>query len=571
MSDHPLSADCASSCDGPSRRELFAALAAAGVGTPVFQRALAAQAEKTGRITPEVIEQAEWISGLKLSEADRKSVARTVSRWQGGQRKLRGVKLANSVPFPLVFTPAAAPHTAAPHTAAPPADRAGSIDVSDKEAPKKPASDEDLAFLPVSKLAGLLRSRKVSSVELTKLYLARLKEYDPVLSCVVTLTEETALKQAQKADEEIGKGNYRGALHGIPWGAKDLIAYPGYPTTWGAEAYREQKLDTKATVAKKLEEAGAVLVAKLSLGALAMGDHWYGDRVTKNPWNPTQGSSGSSAGSASATAAGLAGFTLGSETLGSIVSPCRVCGTSGLRPTFGRVSRYGCMTLCWSMDKIGPIARSLEDCALVFGAIHGRDDLDASTVDRPFSWPARRALKDLKVGYFEGRTPEKTQKVLKELGVKLVPIQLPSKYLFNELIVILNAESAAAFDELTRNGGPIPATWRNTFQSGPFISATDYIRANRIRALLMQEMEETMRKVDLYVGGNDLLLTNMTGHPEIVLPNGLVKRNEVEVPTSITFTGRLYGEADLLALGHAYQKETGYHLKRPAMEKLKKG
>jgi Asp-tRNA(Asn)/Glu-tRNA(Gln) amidotransferase A subunit family amidase len=562
VSNHPLSGDRTSS-DAPNRRELLAALAAVGVGSPVFQRAVAAQAEKTGGITPETIEQAEWITGLKLSEADRKSVARTVSRWQGMQRKLRGVKLANSVPFPLVFTPVAT---------AQPAEKSGTVALTDKEAPKKPDSDEDLAFLPVSKLAGLLRTRKVSSVELTKLYLARLKEYDPVLSCVVTLTEKTAIEQAQKADEEIGKGNYRGPLHGIPWGAKDLIAYPGYPTTWGAEAYREQKLDTKATVAKKLEEAGAVLVAKLSLGALAMGDRWFGERMTKNPWDPTTGSSGSSAGSASATAAGLTGFAIGSETLGSIVSPCRVCGTSGLRPTFGRVSRFGCMTLCWSMDKIGPIARSLEDCALVFGAIHGRDDRDPSTVNRPFSWPATRPLKDIKVGYFEDRTPEKTRTVLKELGVKLVQIQLPSKYLYNELFLILNAESAAAFEDLTRNGGTLPATWRNTFQSGPFIPATDYIRANRIRALLMQEMEELMKKVDVYIGqAEDLLLTNMTGHPEIVLPNGSVKRRGVEVPSFLTFTGRLYGETDLLAVGHAYQKETGFHLKRPAMDKLKKG
>lgn len=561
MSDHPLSTESAFSFDGPSRRELLGVLAAAGVGSPVFQRAVVAQAEKTGRITAEMIAQAEWISGLKLSEEDRNNVARTVSRWQAAERKLRGVKLANSVPFPLVFTPA---------PVALPAERTGTVDLSDKEAPKRPVSDEDLAFLPVAKLAGLLRTRKVSSVELTKLYLARLKEYDPALSCVVTLTEPTALKLAARADEEIGKGHYRGPLHGVPWGAKDLIAYPGYPTTWGAEAYREQKLDTTATVAKKLEHAGAVLVAKLSLGALAMGDHWFGNRITKNPWNPTQGSSGSSAGSASATAAGLTGFALGSETLGSIVSPSRVCGTSGLRPTFGRVSRYGCMTLSWSMDKIGPIARSLEDCALVFGSIHGRDDLDASTVNRPFSWPSTRPLKSLKVGYFEDSTPEQTRKVLKELGVKLVPIKLPSKYLLNELILILNAECAAAFDELTREGGPLPATWRNTFQSGRFISAIDYIRANRVRALLMQEMEETMQKVDLYVGGNDLLLTNMTGHPEIVLPNGLVKRRGVEVPSSITFTGRLYGEMELLAVGHAYQKETGFHLKRPPMEKLKK-
>ncbi len=422
----------------------------------------------------------------------------------------------------------------------------------------------------MAELAPLVRTRKVSSLELTKLYLNRLKEYDPVLSCVVTLTEKTALAQAAQADKEIAAGRYRGPLHGIPWGAKDLIAYPGYPTTWGAEAYKDQEVKVKATVAQKLEDAGAVLLAKLSLGALANGDRWFADRWTKNPWDPRRGSSGSSAGSASATAAGLAGFTLGSETLGSIISPCRVCGTSGLRPTFGRVSRHGCMTLCWSMDKIGPIARSLEDCALVFGAIHGRDGLDASAVDRPFSWPGKRPLKSLKVGYFEGAGSERARKVLKSLGVGLVPIKLPSKYLYNELSNILYAEAAAAFDELTRGGEKLPPTWRTAFQAGQLIPASDYIRANRVRALLMQEMEEVMKKVDLYVGGNDLLLTNLTGHPEIVLRNGFAKRNGKEVPTSITFTGRLYGESELLAVGVAYQKEPGFHKKRPALEGLKK-
>jgi Asp-tRNA(Asn)/Glu-tRNA(Gln) amidotransferase A subunit family amidase len=560
MSDQPSSA-IPSSDNHLSRRDLFAALAAAGVGSEVFQRAVAAQGEKPAPITADSIKEAEWIAGLNLSEEDRKSVAGMVGRWQRNMRTLRGIKIDNSVPFPLLFNPTPGQTGG---------ERAGTVEMIDKEAPKKPDSEEELAFLPVTALAGLLRTRKVSSVELTKLYLKRLKEYDPVLHCVVTLTGKTALVQAEQADREIAAGRYRGPLHGVPWGAKDLIAYPGYPTTWGAEAYKDQELAVKATVAKKLEEAGAVLVAKLSLGSLAYGDGWFGNRRTRNPWNPAQGSSGSSAGSASATAAGLVGFTLGSETLGSIVSPCRVCGTTGLRPTFGRVSRHGCMTLCWSMDKIGPITRSIEDCALVLGAIHGRDGLDACAVDRPFTWPLKRELKTLKVGYFKDRTSEQTQKLLRGLGVQLVPIELPSKYLRNELTLILNAEAAAAFDELTRVGEKIPANWRSTFQAGQFIPASDYIRANRIRALLMQEMDEVMQKIDLYVGGNDLLLTNLTGHPEIVLRNGFVKRGKVEVPTSITFTGRLFGEAELLAVGHAYQKATGFHLKRPAMDRLKK-
>ena len=560
MSEQQFPTD-SSSCDHQvTRRDLFAALAALGIGSEVFQRAVAAGTEKPGPITADSIKEAEWIAGLELSETDRKRVATILARWQNNVRKLRQVKVANAVPFPLMFAPA---------PGLPPGEKTGTVELTDRGAPKKPES-EDLAFLPVTALAGLLRTRKVSSTELTKLYLDRLKEYGPALHCVVTLTEKTALAQAAQADREIAAGRYRGPLHGVPWGAKDLIAYPGYPTTWGAEAYREQELQVKATVAKKLEEAGAVLLAKLSLGSLAYGDRWFGDRMTRNPWNPAGGSSGSSAGSASATAAGLAGFTLGSETLGSIVSPCRVCGTTGLRPTFGRVSRHGCMTLAWSMDKIGPITRSIEDCALVLGAIHGRDGLDASAVDRPFSWPLKRDLKTMKVGYFKDRTSDKTLKVLRGLEVKLVPIELPSKYLYSELTIILYAEAAAAFDELTRVGEKVPDNWKGSFQAGQFVSASDYIRANRIRALLMQEMEEVMQKVDLYVGGDDLLLTNLTGHPEIVMPNGFVKRGKVDVPVAITFTGRLFGEAELLAVGQAFQKATGYHLKRPPLEKLKK-
>jgi Asp-tRNA(Asn)/Glu-tRNA(Gln) amidotransferase A subunit family amidase len=544
-----------------NRRDLLAALAAAGIGSEVFQRALAARAGKAGPIGADSIEEAEWVAGLELSDEDRKAVARTLNGWQKNARRLRRVKLDNSVPLPLLFNPA---------PGLPPDQKTGKVEWSDSGDAKKPGSEDDLAFLPVTALAGLVRTRKVSSLELTKLYLKRLHEYDPVLHCVVTLTEKTALAQAAQADKEIAAGRYRGPLHGIPWGAKDLIGYPGYPTTWGADAYKDQEVKVKATVARKLDEAGAVLVAKLSLGSLAYGDRWFGGKMTRSPWNPMAGSSGSSAGSASATAAGLVGFSLGSETLGSIVSPCRVCGTTGLRPTFGRVSRQGCMTLAWSMDKIGPITRSIEDCALVFGAIHGRDGLDGAAVDRPFTWPCKRPLKTLKVGYFKERTRERTLKVLRGLGVRLVPIELPSKYLYNELRLILHAEAAAAFDELTRAGKQVPGNWKTSFQAGLFISAGDYIRANRIRALLMKEMAELMEKVDLYAGGDDLLLTNLTGHPEIVLPDGFAKRGKVETPTSITFTGRLFGEAELLAVGRAYQKATGHHLKRPALEKPKK-
>jgi Asp-tRNA(Asn)/Glu-tRNA(Gln) amidotransferase A subunit family amidase len=420
--------------------------------------------------------------------------------------------------------------------------------------------------MPLTELAALIRTRKISSMELTRLYLGRLEKYDPLLKCVVTLTPETALEQAARADAEIAAGRYRGALHGIPWGAKDLIAYPGYPTSWGAPPFKDQVFEQKATVAQRLEQAGAVLVAKLSLGALAMGDRWFGG-MTRNPWNPEQGSSGSSAGSASATAAGLVGFAIGSETLGSIVSPCRRCGTSGLRPTFGRVSRHGCMSLAWSMDKLGPICRSIEDCALVFGEIHGFDGKDPSAIDRPFHWPPRRNLQTIRVGYPENGKALKDREelaVLKELGVEMVPIEVPHFLPAGALTIILNVESATVFDELTRKGITEGLnSWPSTFQQGQFIPAVEYLRANRVRTILMKEMEKVMQEVDCYVGGNDLTITNLTGHPTVVLPAGFNNNGAIETPYSVTFTGQLWGETDLLTVAHAYQQASGQHLKHP--------
>jgi Asp-tRNA(Asn)/Glu-tRNA(Gln) amidotransferase A subunit family amidase len=535
-----------------------------GIGSPAFQRALAAQAEPDGKITPEMVQQAEWIAGLQLTDSERKGLAAALTQAQSGFRTMRKVVLPNHVPPALHFNPSPG-QTAVFGTR-------GRVEPISDTAPPKPDKDEDLAFLPLTVLAALIRKREISSVSLTKLYLARLKQYDPILKCVVTLTEELALKQAEQADKEIASGRYRGLLHGIPWGAKDLISYPGYKTTWGAGPYKDQTLDGKATVARRLEDAGAVLVAKTTLGALAMGDQWFGG-MTRNPWNPKQGSSGSSAGSSATVAAGLVGFAIGSETLGSIVSPCTRCGVTGLRPTFGRVSRQGCMTLSWSMDKLGPIARSVEDCALVFGVIHGADGQDASAVDRPFSWPCRRDLRDIRVGYVpvsSDKEPE-SLKVLRELGVKLVDIKLPSKPPVGPLRMILEVESATAFDDLTRRGVKEGiGAWARTFQESEFVPAVEYLRAQRIRTLLMQEMEQVMSQVDLYVGGNDLLITNLTGHPTVVLPNGFRKSGEVETPTAITFTGRLYGETELLAVAHAYQQATGHHLKRPPMDKLTK-
>ena len=547
-----------------SRRSAIAAIAGLGIGSVVFQRALAAQVQEEGRITPEMVAQAEWIAGITLSEDDRKAAAGSLQRDRQRYESLHKYAVTNSLQPALTFF------------ASPPQDQAarasrGDVQPLDVAVPERPASDEDLAFLPVTKLAALIRTRKLTSVELTRLYLGRLKRFDEMLKCVVSFTHELAMSQAEQADREIAAGRYRGPLHGIPWGAKDLISYPGYKTTWGAEHYKEQSLDAKASVAHRLEEAGAVMIAKLTLGALALGDEWYGG-MTRNPWNPDEGSSGSSAGSTAAVVGGLVGFAIGSETLGSIVSPSRRCSATGLRPTFGRVSRAGCMTLAWTMDKLGPLCRSVEDCALVLGAIHGYDGLDLSAVDQPFSWPPRREVQSLRVGYFETNKPldERPEiAVLKKLGVQLVPIKLPTGFPMGAMMVILNTETAAAFDEITLAGVRDGlGRWGMPFRVGRFVPAVEYLRANRVRTELMRAMSEVMNQVDAYVEGDDLLITNLTGHPTVVIPFG--ERNQAKngQPGTIAFTGRLFGEAELLLLAHAFQQATDAHLRRPPLEEL---
>jgi Asp-tRNA(Asn)/Glu-tRNA(Gln) amidotransferase A subunit family amidase len=551
--------------EGVRRRAVLRALAALGVGTATFRRAVAAQAEGAGKVTPEMIKQAEWIAGLELSDEERAGTARAVQRSLGSFEALRKVEVGYDVPPSLAFLPAPGLRTAE-------AVRRNRAEPAEWRAPKRPDSDEALAFLPVTELSALVRARQVGSAELTRIYLDRLKRFDPLLKCVVTLTEEVALKQAARADAEIAAGAYRGPLHGIPWGAKDLIAYPGFPTTWGATPFKDRVIADKATVAARLEEAGAVLVAKLSMGALAQGDRWFGGQ-TRTPWDPRRRSSGSSAGSASAVAAGLVGFALGSETLGSIVSPCRACGASGLRPTFGRVSRHGCMSLAWSFDKIGPIARSVEDCALILDAIHGADGLDPTVVDQPFAWPPRVSLRGLKVGYFEDRSKAADDrdelKVLRDLGATMIPIRLPQDYPASAVVLMLDTEAAAVFDELTRKHVTEGLNdWPETFRQGQFVPAVEYLRASRVRTLLMRSMARLMETVDLYVGsGQDMTITNLTGHPTAVLPSGFRDRDGRDAPGSITFTGRLFDETTLLAVADAYQRTTGDHLRRPPLER----
>jgi Asp-tRNA(Asn)/Glu-tRNA(Gln) amidotransferase A subunit family amidase len=417
-----------------------------------------------------------------------------------------------------------------------------------------------------------------------------LKKYDPVIHCVVTLTEDLALRQAKKADEEIAAGKYRGPLHGIPWGAKDLLAVKGYKTTFGASPYKDQVIDIHSTVFEKLTDAGAVLVAKLTLGALAQGDRWFGGQ-TKSPWdpsNPTVGSSGSSAGPASASVAGLVGFAIGTETRGSIISPSIRCGATGLRPTFGRVSRYGAMALSWSMDKIGVLCRSAEDCALVLRVINGADGKDNAVLDVPFNWDATLDVKKLRVGYLklltEGEIQENPQfpdfarrrleqrksdeealNTLKALGLQLKPIELP-KLPADDLGFILSTESAAAFDDLTRSekldmmsAEPEKSSWVETFRLHRFVPAVEYIQANRLRYRLMEQFNDVFKEIDLFVGSS-LVITNLTGHPEISFPDGFDTKGQ---PLSLQLTGSLFGEQNILLLAHAFQSKTDFHRKQP--------
>ncbi|MFH1850816.1 MAG: amidase [Candidatus Neomarinimicrobiota bacterium] len=515
------------------------------------------------------VARAEKLIGLEFSAAKRDSMLESLEYNLTCYKIIRELHLENAVPPALRFDPL--PENFNPDyvlaTAPPPLPR-------DVALPENP---EDLAFYTVAELSELLRTRQVSSRQLMELYLDRLQRYGPELECVVTLTTELAREQADRADAEIAAGNYRGPLHGIPYGAKDLLAVAGYPTTWGAVPYQEQVIDETATVIKKLDEAGAVLVAKLTLGALAWGDVWFGG-MTRNPWNLEQGSSGSSAGPGSATAAGLVAFAIGSETWGSIVSPANRCGVTGLRPTYDRVCRTGAMTLSWSMDKLGPMCRSVEDCALVLAGIYGPTETDKSAFDIPFAFNPEVDLKSLKIGYlkeaFEEDYParendRKVLEVLTSLGAELIPIGLPDLPVA-ELGFILSAEAAAAFDDLTLSGRDdllvrqIKNAWPNEFRTSRFIPAVEYIQANRVRYQLVRQMQELFQRIDVYVapsfGGDNLLLTNLTGHPCVVVPNGFDAEGS---PTSISFIGRLFDENTTLALARQYQQATDWHRQYP--------
>ncbi|MFP6617240.1 MAG: amidase, partial [Candidatus Hydrogenedentota bacterium] len=486
-------------------------------------------------------------------------LARNISQFEA----LRENPIPNDVPPAIQFNPL-------PPSFSPPSQQ-GTVEFSSPNESKRPRNLDALAHWSLIDLAGLIKSKKITARELTEIYIARLKRHTPELHCVITLTEERALRQADEADKEIASGKYRGPLHGIPWGAKDLLAVKGYPTTWGATPYKDQTFDYDATVVQRLDEAGAILVAKLSLGALAQNDIWFGER-TRNPWDTERGSSGSSAGPASATSAGLVAFSIGSETNGSIMSPATTCGVTGLRPTFGRVSRHGAMALSWTMDKIGPICRTAEDCAIVLDAIHGQDDNDSTTLDAAFNWNPSLDPTKLRVGYLKDAFREDTKNrhnqasldVLRAQGIDLKPVSLPD-FDFQSLSFILTTESAAAFDELTRNNRDdelIKSNWPNAFRTARFVPAVEYIQANRARTLLIREMTETMTDIDLFVtpSRQNLMLGNLTGHPLICVPDGFTDRG---LPTSIGFFGKLYGDSEIMAVAKHFQDNTDHHLQYP--------
>ena len=610
------------------RREFMKVFSAAGLGGTLLPGVLWAQAQGKPAVTKEMIDAAAKIAGVAIPEDDQKIMLESLNDHVDGFKEIFQLHIPNSVEPSLLFLPDTS-HAKFDTQKLPMRMSAAPV----MTVPKNP---DLLAFATVRELAELVRTRKVSSILLTEMYLERLKRYDARLKFVVTLTEERAVNQAKEADREIASGKYRGPLHGLPWGAKDLLAVKAYRTTWGAGGFEKQVIDEDATVVKRLDEAGAVLVAKLTLGALALGDHWFGG-ITRNPWNSGQGSSGSSAGPASATAAGCVAFSIGSETLGSISSPSTRCGCTGLRPTFGFVPRTGAMALSWSMDKLGPICRSVEDCALVLDAIYGPDGKDR-TVDAhaTFNWDANLDWRQLRVGYlkkdFEPEheeqppqrkekpaTPEEQEKIekdrkrreafriraaydrryndaalekLRAMGVNLIPVEMP-KFPYDPMVAMLESEAAAAFDELTRTGrdklltAQGPDDWPNTFRAARFFPAVEYIQASRARRMAMDAVGRVFSEFDVIVTptfSQQLVITNLTGHPALILPNGFrgadapppastAEGAEENVggpgtPVSLTFLGNLYGENKLLALARAYQEATGFHNLRPRLESV---
>lgn len=508
---------------------------------------------------------------LNFTEAEADSLQGTVLMFKSIYQRMHRELPKNDLAFPFAFNPAPYGFVVPGKQQAPVWDIPTNVTM--------PKNKADLAFYTVTQLAALIKSKKITSLELTTFFLNRLKKWGDTLECVITLTEDLALQQARQADAELKKGMYRGPLHGIPYGLKDLFAVKGYKTTWGTTPYKDQVINEDSYVYAQLKKAGAVLCAKLSLGSLAYDNRWFGG-LTRNPWNLQQGSSGSSAGSAAAVAAGLLPFAIGTETLGSIVSPSTRCGVTGLRPTFGTVSRSGGMVLCWSLDKAGPMSRSVEDDAIIYYYIKGTDGKDYGSVDHAFNYNAKRDIKKLRIAYaknyFDRLAKDAMEwsvlETFKSMGVDVKPVTFPdSAYTFNMVSLILNAESAAAFDELTRTDRDSlierqdKAFWPNSFRAARYIPAVEYINANRYRSRLSKVMQDFMKDYDVVIvptfSGSQLAITNLTGNPVVCLPMGFNQRGQ---PLSISFLGNLYDEASILEAAKAYQSKTDHHKKHPA-------
>jgi len=593
------------------RRAFMAYFSSLGLGTTLFPGVLWAQAQTQQQgpeITKEMIASAEQIAGLSFSDEERTAMVRNLQQMRGTIQTLHKEALDQSMLPAIVFDPVP-PGKSLPK-------KTKTLMVRSKvPVMSRPGSVDELAYATVAELSELVRTRKVKPSELTEMYLSRLKRYDPQLYFVVTLTEERARKQAKDMDAEISRGKYRGPLHGIPWGAKDLLAVKGYPTTWGAGLYSDQSFDYDSPVVTRLDAAGAILVAKLTLGSLAQGNHWW-KGYTRNPWIPEQqspGSSGSSAGPASATAAGCVGFSIGSETNGSITSPSRTCGVSGFRPTFGRVPRTGAMALSWTTDKLGPICRSAEDCALVFDAIQGPDGVDYAVKAYPFNWNATTKLSQLKIAYFKDDFEFRRQdgtvvpnaealnfiKVLESLGAKPEPIETPAPNYGYIDSIILNAECGAAFEPDTLNSRikelESYSSWPNTFRGAQFVPAVDYVNANRVRVKAMEQTWDLFSRYDVVITPREnTSVTNIVGTPSIVVPTGFAipqpfgrgggrggrggagrggdtsrggqpvpQPPSIPLPTAVYIMGPIFQDEKNLLVAHAFQQATDFHKKRP--------
>ncbi len=563
------------------RRSFLAYFSGLGLASTLFPGVLWAKlAEvKPPHLTREMLRDAAAVSGLDFTDVQLDQMLKGVTENAVILRELRKIDIDNSVAPPLYFNPLL-PGMKIDRTRRP-------FRPSAPPRVSRPRDLEDVAFWPVTHLAELIRTRQVTSIELTEMYLARSKRHNPKLKCFVTVTDDLALREARQADKEIAANRYRGPLHGIPWGVKDLFALKGYPTTWGAAPFRDRVIDVDATVVTRLRNAGAVLLGKLATGELALDDIWFAGQ-TMNPWDTSMGSQGSSAGPGSATAGGLVGFSIGTETWGSILAPSAICGVTGLRPTFGRVSRYGAMTLSWTMDKTGPMCRSVEDCALVLNAIQGADNLDLAAVDVPFNWDATPDVRKLRVGYLKAafENTRQTPQVdandrtaldkIRSLGIELVEIMVPDYPTVDPQAVLYGEAIASLRDPLETHPAELARQDRiirhKTFR---FFPAADYVNANRARTLLMQEMDKIMSKIDVYllpydygdytpnpVAERSTGITNLTGHPSVTLPHGFDEKGH---PTGLTFVGKLFGEAEMLALAKAYQDSTDWHLRHPKL------